>query len=617
MSSAGTLSPTPEAMERTIAEAEERTLSERALVRRMRETISHQASTPPTISAETITVPSRMREGQGSGAVGGIVASARRLTREDVSNRNSAATASASKVQGWQDEVWDLYDLIGEQRFLADTLAGRMAQAAFYVGRVEGGASPGSRPLPAEEDRLTGMLTAIGDGPAGLGQLVNRLAINLFNVGEGWLIGIPPRLVPGTPEHRAATDLAGRQVVPVDRMTLGGGESDADVLNMVWRMLSVSEFNVDQSATAKFTLETGDKIECPVDQLFAIRIWRPHPRRAWEANSPTRASLPILRELLGLTMHISAQIDSRLAGAGVLVISTEASAALKRAAGLDESDPRDPLMEALQEAMSAAIKDRSSPAALVPITLSVPTEVVDKIQHISFSTALDKEARNMRDEAIRRLALGQDAPPELLLGVAGMNHWGAWLVREDVVKTHLEPHLALICDALTTQYLRPVLIADGMDEERANEYVVWYDVDHLIERPNRSQDAKDLYDKGAINDRALREATGFEEDDAPEETSQAETDPSVDTALRMLERAPSLAQNPGLPALVLQLRAVMNGSEEDVQAMADEIAARNAGDAPADAEPDETENTEPESEGGTPNSSPDDAPSGTPAAGDA
>src|SRR3546814_19565748 len=82
----------------------------------------------------------------------------------------------------------------------------------------------------------------------------------------------------------------------------------------------------------------------------------------------------------------------------------------------------------------------------------------------TFHTPFDEETRELREEAIRRLALGQDAPPELLLGVGNMNHWGAWLVQADTINTHVEPPLARFCDAATTQFLRPVLEARGIAE---------------------------------------------------------------------------------------------------------------------------------------------------------
>jgi len=265
-------------------------------------------------------------------------------------------------------------------------------------------------------------------------------------------------------------------------------------------------------------------------------------------------------------MHISAQVDSRLAGAGVFVIPQSASDAMRRGKGLSEvaveEDDSDPFTDALIEGMLTPISDRSNASALVPLVVTAPDDSTDKFHHYAFSQPLDTEARPLREEAIRRLALGQDAPPELLLGMGGMNHWGAWLVKEDVVTTHIEPPLALICDALTVQFLHPTLIAQGMSPEEAGEYVIWYDVSHLIVRPNRGSDAMSLHERGAISDEALRTATGFDESDAPAEMQAM--DPAVTYALDMLKTAPSLAQTPGLPALIEQIRAALRGAEVEV-----------------------------------------------------
>jgi hypothetical protein len=187
---------------------------------------------------------------------------------------------------------------------------------------------------------------------------------------------------------------------------------------------------------------------------------------------------------------------------------------------------------------------------------------------MTFAKPLDNESRHLRDEAIRRLALGQDAPPELLLGTARMNHWGAWLVQEDVVSTHLEPPLALICDALTTQYLWPVLIEQGMTEEEAHNYVIWYDVSHLVVRPNRSQEALVLHERGTISDSALRKAAGFDESDTPD--AYASLPPDAVLAFELARANPILFSNPGLPALVAQIRAVV---ANDIPAVANPMAA--------------------------------------------
>lgn len=514
----------------------------------------------------------------------GLIASAQRLTSTATSSKKSSGS------QEWQAEAWKLLDLIGEQRFLVHALAGRLGQAALYIGKVHGRMSPGTRPEHDKDPVLDSILEAIGDGPTGLSQLLKRLALNLLVAGEGWLVGIPPYLVPNTPQY-AARNAPGAALV---NREVTEAVIDDNVLDLSWRMLSTTELTVNQSGEATILLETGDKIVAPLSALYAIRVWQPHPERATEADSPTRSSLPVLRELLGLTQHIGAQIDSRLAGAGLLVVASSISTALKRAAGLEEGDVTDPLMESLIEAMMTPIQDRASASAVVPLTLTVPDDAVDKIKHITFSTPLDKESPKLRDEAIRRLALGQDAPPELLLGTGGMNHWGAWLVREDVVSTHLEPYLALICEALTTQYLRPILLEMGYQQEQVDEYVIWYDVDHMVARPNRSQDAKDNYNAGVITAQALREATGFEDGDAPE--TAAAVDPAVQIALDLLTKAPSLAQAPGLAVLVTQVRAALNG---ETVAVPEPAGQAPTGEAPA--------------EGGIPATKDDPAPKGTPA----
>lgn len=508
---------------------------------------------------EQISVPARMRSSSKTG--GGILASARRLTGKDVKGKNLSTTASATTVSDWQEEAWELLDLIGEQRFLANTLAGQISRADLYVGLASSGDAPGSKPERSDDSQLQDLLDSVGDGPSGLSQILYRAGVNLFIAGEGWLVGIPPHKVPGTAEHEAAREaekLEGPRLVVDRQVPL---EESVDVWSLVWRFLSVSELSVDQTDEVSIRMEGGETIHLDADDLYLIRVWRPHPRKAWEADSPTRASLPVLRELLSLTMHISAQVDSRLAGAGLLGISTDASTAMKRAAGIDEEDDRDPFVEALIDAMQTPIRDRSAASAVVPLVATVPGNPSEHFHHMSFASELDKEARPLRDEAIRRLALGQDAPPELLLGTSGVNHWGAWLVREETVRTHLSPTLRLLCDALTTQFLRPLMLQLGYSEEQVTDYVVWFDVDHLIARPNRTQDAKDGHSAGVLSDTTLREALGFEDSDGPEEVEETEEDPAVAMAFELVAKSPGLASSPGLPTLVAQIRQVLEGEE--------------------------------------------------------
>lgn len=449
---------------------------------------------------------------------GSLMASAKRITARTIANRSVTDRGIADN---WQDDAWDMYDLVGEQRFLAHTLAARMAQARLFVGRIsQESQTDDPEPVDAESPAVIPLDVLTGNSPGGAEQLLQRLGSNLYMAGEAWLV----------------------QYEDTD-----GGE----LLGEVWRACSVDEVKTTMDGTVRVQIGEKEFAEISPDENFVIRIWRPHPRFAWKADASTKASLPVLRELVGLTMHISAQVDSRLAGAGLLIVPKSAREAFADPAST--SDDSNEFVDALIEAMLTPISDRGSASALVPLVVTVPDEAADKFKHLTFANELDPEARELRDEAIRRLALSQDAPPEVLLGTGNMNHWGAYLVQEDVVTTHLEPPLALICDALTTQYLRPALSSLGV--AHPEQYVIWYDVSHLVVRPNRATEAIALHSAGAITDGALRDAAGFEDSDAPETALSA----AATIAVEMVRSSPSLAVDPGLPALVEQLEQVMAG----------------------------------------------------------
>lgn len=489
--------------------------------------------------------------------LGSLLASAQRITQKSFKRAGHGAS------NAWQVDSWEMFNLIGELRFMATTLSGRGAKAKIYVGEQQ--PDPTEDPVPVEDSTITSILTTIGSGPSGLSQLVDRLYTNLFIAGEGWLVGIPrhllpPSLLPPTlsEDPNAQLDLLLAQDVP-----LGTSIDDLE-----WRMLSVSEVSSSTGGDValKFGPGEAERVVCSPDDIFLIRVWRPHPEKWWEPDSPTRSSLPIMRELVGLSMKNGAEVDSRLAGAGVFIVPQSAQRALNIAAGrTDDEDSADELAEALMEAMGTAIRDRSSASALVPLILTVPDEVTEKFHHITFATPLDGTAGARIDQAIRRIALGLDAPPELLLGVANMNHWGAWLTDQQTVAQHIEPTLALVCDALTTQYLWPVLIDQGMAEEQARKYVVWYDVSHLVVRPNRTADAKEAHAAGVISDEAYRNAAGFDESEAPAVKQEEDTGnpvikslpPESALALELVKEHPQLTANPGLPGLVAQIRAVL------------------------------------------------------------
>lgn len=548
-----------------------------------------------------------------------ITASAARLTKREVERLATSRKGKAGNSP-WQQDAWEMYDLVGEERFLANTLAQRIGQAHLYVGRVPEDDENGT-PVPVESGSVADVLDSFGASQAQRSQILTRFGVNAFVAGEGWLVGLPKAMLdrgPVSPANQGAAFFV-PTVIETPRGEAPGSADDLDLSDLEWRFLSNDEVeHGDGTVTLTWDGAPGDKIEdANPDDLLLIRVWRPHPRRFSEADSPTRASLPVLRELVGLTMHVSAQIDSRLAGAGLLAVRKSVKDGAEASDDPEVEGDVSSFEDSLIDTMVTPISDRSNASALVPLVVGVPDDlegpVSDHFHYQQFSAPLDAEARELREEAIRRLALGQDTPPELLLGVGAMNHWGAWLVKEDVITTHVEPPIALFCDALTTQFLWPLLEASGISEEEARQYVVWYSVDHLISRPNRTDDAKDLFDRGVISAAALRADAGYTEEDAPETTEGAEEDPAVSLALELVKGAPSLVSSPGLPALVEQIRAVLAGPEATAVAAAEDALEETEGDVTPPAADDEPEGNEatPADDGGVPSTS--DAPAEPPA----
>jgi hypothetical protein len=391
-----------------------------------------------------------------------VVASARRLAgpgkHEDGKPRNDT---------GWQDRAWKWYDIIGEFRFACSWVGNVLSRATLEVHK--GGQK-------VESGDAADALASLFGGAEGQKEMFRQLGVQFTVAGEGYIVGED------------------------------GGEDVGDR----WYVVAASEVT-----------KTGDEWKISkkkIDNPLVIRLWRPHPRVNNSPDSPARAVLPVLSEIDGLTKHVAAQIDSRLAGAGILLLPDGISFATTTQTDADGNtslnSELDPFLEELMQTMLTAIRDRADASALVPILLQAPGEHLDKVRHLVFSTPLDEQAIQLRQEAIRRLALGMDMPPEILTGTGEINHWGAWQVEEASIKAHTEPLLHVITDSLTTGYLQPYLEGlDGWDEERARSFTIQADTSSMRLRPNRSKEAIELYDRAAISREAMVKENGFEPGD--------------------------------------------------------------------------------------------------------
>lgn len=422
-----------------------------------------------------------------------LTASALRMNFDDASYTNYRF-----RDETWQRELWRFYDIIPELRFAASWIGSACSKVDIFVaevdklGRVQG---------RAEKPNVAALSDTLLGGPAAKAEAIRMAAINLTVAGECYILGRP----------REKPD-----------------EKDK------WFILSSSEIRRVKGGMVFW----GDKkyYEEIVDltKSMVTRVWTPHPQRIWCADSPARACQAILRELEQLTKFVFAQIDSRLAGAGMLIIPNNLDfPAQDGVATAGES-----LMMRLATAMAASLKGDGTAMALVPLIVeAAPEDIERSFKLITFASELSKQAVELRDEAIRRLSLGLDIAPEILTGQGDMNHWSSWFVDEATVKLHVEPLMNRLCDALTDAYLKPALKIMGLDPQR---YVYSFDTSPLTIRPQRLQDALNLFEKGAIGYEALRVAGYFKESDAPSPEDLAKT-----FAKDLMLRDPNLAQQPG------------------------------------------------------------------------
>lgn len=397
-----------------------------------------------------------------------MVASARNMALPDQLARMKL------KADTWQSEAWAYYDTVSEFRYAVGWV-GNLLSKAKLIPLKDG--------EPTDDQVCLDAINGFFGGPAGQSEMFRQLGIHFTVAGEGWIFGT---------EGSLGDDwFVGASAV----VTAGAGEND-------WKV--------------------GDET---LSNPLAIRLWKPHPRERLKSDSPTRAVLAILAEIRGLTLHVQAQIESRLASAGILILPNEISIAQPKVVNSDgktvteKASANDIVTEMIRIA-GEAIGDRGSASALVPAVFQVPGEFVDKVKHVTFWSGLDKEAKELRNEAIGRLGTGMDMPPEVLTGTADMNHWSSWQMEEAAIKSHTEPLLQVIADALDSGFFLPYLAANGVSDEDLAHYSLGVDTSELRLRPNRSKEASELYDRGVLSKEALMREMGFDPSDKMDDTER-------------------------------------------------------------------------------------------------
>lgn len=408
-----------------------------------------------------------------------IVAAASRMLSRKSGNGGSSRGGGGA---GTSVQAWDLFDSVPEVGTYADWVGNAMSGATLFAGKR---GPDGTVQNAGGDTRAAQLVASIAGGPDGQAVMLGDFGSQLAVAGDCWLIILPDA------ESDSYTD---------DR----------------WVVLSTEEVSA-QRGKIKASID-GEEVEIPeydpdvpqdVDTPVAMRVWKPSPRRREVATSPVIRSVVVLEELRLLNAAVAAIAKSRITGRGVLLVPAGTSFPKQNGQAAAE----DSLLDTFIEVASVAIREPDSAAATVPIVLEVPGDLINGVKWLQFTSEFDAVAIQLRDEAIRRFAVGADVPAEVLLGLGDSNHWGAWAITAEALRMGVEPRLALVCHALTNEWLRPLLDAEGVAD--ANEWMVWYDTAGLRSSSNKAASALEAYDKGLISDQAARRELGFTEKDAP------------------------------------------------------------------------------------------------------
>ena len=414
-----------------------------------------------------------------------LVASAARIR-----GGSSMLAVQRAKTSPWHVEACGHYRNIGEYRYSCDWIGAMLSKATIFatVETVDGVEK-------VAEGTILEYLSALFGNADNRAEMFRLIGIHMSVTGECYIVGYPDP----------------------DEFGDGGDK---------WEVTASTECLRPQTDNDSWKINDITLDGVDNDDVTAIRIWRPDPLEPQLSISPTRAVLGTLRQLDKLGKYISAQLDSRLAGAGILLMpdamtlppapAKEGETLVKAANSADE------LMTILMEAMTASLLNQDSAAAKVPIVVTASAESIAAVKHMTFWSELDAHASDLRKEAIGRLALGMDVPPEVLQGSAESNHWSAWQADESAIKAHAEPLLKIITSALGAGYLRPLLSVDpAYSGDRLSAYSIAADTSEMRLRPNRSKEALELHALGVLSDKALIRECGFDSTDMPDQTQLA------------------------------------------------------------------------------------------------
>ncbi len=414
-------------------------------------------------------------------------------------------------------------------------------------------------------------------------QVSSSGSVNAGPVAEAW------RVWRKVGEIHYATTQQARLASRLDwTITVDDDEQDADYTRQVfrtafgpdWRDLVRKAMIHLQVAGGYYLIQTGDEwdiIRYPATGKsrtkfeaadIAIRVVNEDPEDSSLTDSPVMAAIDPATELILLRQQSRSTSRNRTAQLNTVLYPLEG-------AGPD----RERFERELATMIAAPLADEHSASVVVPNIIGFPAQWIADWRTLDLTGPVDERLHEKIPELVRQVAVILDIPPDLVTGMADMNHWSAWAVQEDNWLGHVEPIAKLIGSGL----------AAAISTLTGNEAVrIDPDPAPLMRRRPAVADVMGAFDRGLVSDTWAREQIGADDTNRPVEI---EVDSIVQSALDMVRSTPSLVRDPGLPYLIASLRQAIEGTPipDDVQPLTAEVEVvgepGGEGQGPASAEP--------------------------------
>lgn len=454
------------------------------------------------------------------------------------------ARKTIGRTEAWQDEVYRLFDEVGQLKHAAWLIGDVLSNVHIYVGEVQ--EDPKDSPVPTENAKAKAPLERLRNYSEGIPTLLREHAMHGVTVGECYLVGLGPRNSQGQPDPNAEE----RWLIASIKEVSG---SDPVKIKDPDDPLKEIELLSPQKAEEKQTSPD-----------FIARMWQRHLAIGSKADSPFRGLVGDAKEylLFGKTMRAVAR--TRMTSAGFLKVPDELS--FDPIEGMPED--MDPFMQMLVKATVATMQDEGNANGAIPIVIRGGMEALEQFQHVSVDRPLDRLWMDLREKSLEHLSQGLPLPPEFTFGLGQANHWSAGSIEESAFRQYFEPMLVWICNCWTRAFLWPSYETEGANpnaepDSEGKKYVIWFDAADMVTDSEKAKNAGEAHDREVISDATYREALGFSDDDKPDDEERA--------LKAEAKRANNPMPPPQEPATTLPEEPVTASSEMDLGAKLVEI----------------------------------------------